>query len=83
MTSIRRSGGDAGAHQSPSTPSVPVLVPVANACANGSCPTVYRTDRGTVVVQGYTVPVNFDVPTGELVVEIPTDLLMEASRNLS
>jgi hypothetical protein len=63
----------------------PKLTLVASLCGNGSCPTVYQTDRGTLVVQGYTVtPQNagLDVPNGEQLVEIPADLLtalMQAS----
>jgi len=61
----------------------PQLTVVTSLCGNGSCPTVYRTDRGTLVVQGYTVtPQNagIDVPDGEQLVEIPADLLAAAMR---
>jgi hypothetical protein len=47
-------------------------------CAHGDCPTVYETDRGTVVVQGYPVDpaaVGLSVPAGESLVEIPAELL--------
>jgi len=81
MTSLSNPGGHG--EFAPSTPDAPALEPVANICANGSCPTVYRTDRGTIVVQGYAVPVDFELPAGELAVEIPVDLLREASRHLS
>lgn len=45
-----------------------------------TCPTLYRTDRGTMVVQGYvvthmealSVP---DLAAGETAVEVPLDLL--------
>lgn len=52
-------------------------------CGNGTCPTVYRTNRGTYVVQGYVVPdrVGVDVPEGELLVEIPAELFQEAARS--
>jgi hypothetical protein len=46
---------------------------------------VYQTDRGTLVVQGYTVApqtAGLNVPNGEQLVEIPADLLtalMQAS----
>ena len=56
--------------------------PVANICANGSCPTVYQTDRNSVVVQGYAVPVDMDLPEGMTVVEIPIDLVKEALGNI-
>ncbi len=61
--------------------SAPTLTLVASLCGTGTCPTVYRTDRGTLVVQGYTVaPENagIDVPAGEQLVEIPADLLAAA-----
>jgi hypothetical protein len=51
---------------------------VAELCGAGECPTVYRTDRGTLVIQGY----RFDpatagktVPEGERMVEIPAELI--------
>jgi hypothetical protein len=50
-------------------------------CSGGHCPTVYRTNRGTLVVQGYAVTAReagLDLPPGELLVEIPADLLQEA-----
>jgi hypothetical protein len=57
------------------------LSPVAGACKNGTCPTVYETDRGTYVVQGYVVAdvealTALGLPTGETAVEIPRDLLL-------
>jgi hypothetical protein len=59
----------------------PMLTLVTTLCGGGSCPTVYRTDRGTLVVQGYTVTpdnVNIDLPAGEQLVEIPAELLAAA-----
>jgi hypothetical protein len=56
----------------------PKLTLVTSLCGTGSCPTVYRTDRGTLVVQGYTVAadqVDLDLPAGEQLVEIPAELL--------
>lgn len=52
-------------------------------CGSESCPTIYRTDRGTVVVQGYAVEAGqtgVNLPPGELLVEIPTELLAAAAR---
>ncbi|WP_370095417.1 hypothetical protein [Streptacidiphilus sp. MAP12-20] len=49
---------------------------------NGNCPTLYATDRGTLVVQGYTVTDPHardqlrDLLPGEDVVEIPRELLL-------
>ena len=51
---------------------------VATLCGGGTCPTVYRTNRDTLVVQGYAVTAEaagVKLPTGELLVEIPADLL--------
>jgi hypothetical protein len=64
-------------------PVTPELAPrlVISLCGNGSCPTVYSTDRDTVLVQGSAVS-GFSVPAGELVVEIPRDLLLEAARRV-
>lgn len=59
---------------------------LATVCGNGGCPTVYRTNRGTLVVQGYPVEgadVGVDLPAGELLVEIPVDLLEQATRAVS
>jgi hypothetical protein len=55
------------------------LEPIAGRpCGAGECPTVYKTDRGTLVVQGYAFPpahAGVEVPPGEQMVEIPTELL--------
>jgi hypothetical protein len=56
-------------------------------CKNGNCPTVYRSDRGTLVIQGYTVDSadaeGMTLPAGESLVEIPLAVLQEAARALS
>ncbi|WP_017599929.1 hypothetical protein [Nocardiopsis lucentensis] len=44
------------------------------------CPTLYRTDRETYLVQGYVVTdpqilAELDVPDGESVVEVPVKLI--------
>lgn len=49
-------------------------------CKDGDCPTVYRTDRGTIGVQGYLL--DRATPDGEALVEIPAELLLEAARAL-
>ncbi|MET7396948.1 hypothetical protein ABZS66_26040 [Dactylosporangium sp. NPDC005572] len=59
----------------------PTLTLVTTLCGGGTCPTVYRTDRGTLVIQGYTVTaenVAIDLPAGEQLVEIPAELLAAA-----
>lgn len=49
-------------------------------CGRDDCPTVFRTDRGTLAIQGYTI--DRQTPGGESVVEIPVNLLQEAVRAL-
>ncbi len=59
----------------------PTLTLLTKLCGGGSCPTVYRTNRGTLVVQGYTVTADaakIDLPAGEQLVEIPRELLAAA-----
>ncbi|WP_232344764.1 hypothetical protein [Actinoplanes awajinensis] len=59
---------------------------IAGVCVTGSCPTVYRTDRDSLVVQGYAVPggvAGVDLPEGESLVEIPLHLLLDAARQIS
>jgi hypothetical protein len=45
-------------------------------CWDGTCPTLYESDRGTIVVQGWAVE-DGDVtpPEGEALVEVPAELL--------
>jgi hypothetical protein len=59
---------------------------IAGRCSSGACPTIYRTESGTVVVQGRIVRrerTGVEVPDGETLVEIPAELLAEALRSLS
>ena len=49
-------------------------------CRNGDCPTVYRTVRGTIAVQGARLA--HPTPDHEAIVEIPVELLTEAMRAL-
>jgi hypothetical protein len=58
----------------------------ASDCAGGSCPTIYDSGRGTIVVQGYTVVAERSgvaLPDGEQLVEIPIELLTSAARTIS
>jgi hypothetical protein len=46
----------------------------------GGCPSVFETDQGTLVVQGWKIPdaetlAQLDLPDHESAVEIPRDLL--------
>ncbi|HWS32457.1 MAG TPA: hypothetical protein VN408_06915 [Actinoplanes sp.] len=62
------------------------LTVIAASCAQGTCPTVYETNRGTVMVQGYTVSAEaaraagVDMPEGEQMVEIPLALIDQLAR---
>ena len=59
---------------------------VAELCGAGECPTVYRTDRGTLVIQGYRfdpADAGTTVPAGEQMVEIPAELIAHYVRNAS
>jgi hypothetical protein len=52
-------------------------------CTGGTCPTIFATDQGTILVQGYPVgaeAAGVSVPSGEQLVEIPHDLLVRAAR---
>lgn len=49
---------------------------------DSNCPSLYRTDRGTFVVQGWRITdpetlTQLDVPAHETVVEVPADVLAE------
>jgi hypothetical protein len=59
------------------------LEPLVSYCAAGECPTIYRTDHGTLVLQGYVFEpqtAGTTVPAGEQMVEIPAELLAEYAR---
>jgi hypothetical protein len=59
---------------------------VVGRCGGGECPTVYRTDRNTLVVQGYAfepADAGVTVPDGERMVEIPVELLADYVRTMS
>ncbi|HEV7960919.1 MAG TPA: hypothetical protein VGP57_00120 [Actinoplanes sp.] len=68
-----------------STPTVaakPGLTLIASLCGSGTCPAIYRTDRGTLVVQGRAIAAGsagINLSEGELLVEIPEQLLAEAA----
>lgn len=50
-------------------------------CGKDDCPNVYRTARGSIIVQG-DVSTAFQPPDGEGIVEIPEETLREAFRAL-
>lgn len=49
-------------------------------CRDGDCPAVFKTDRGTIAVQGERL--THPTPDHEAIVEIPLDLLKAALRAL-
>ena len=56
------------------------LTRVAGECKDDDCATVFTTDRGTIAIQGNTVP--WAVRAGEALVEIPAWVFLEAARAL-
>ncbi|MFF2651003.1 hypothetical protein [Streptomyces sp. NPDC058045] len=50
-------------------------------CDDDDCPNVYRTENGSIVVQG-VVSDTFVPPSGEVLAEIPEHVLREAVRAL-
>lgn len=58
---------------------------VAGDCELGTCPTVYLSDRGTIVLQGDAVTVanGLALGEGEQAVELPIALVQEAIRALA
>ncbi|MFE2291059.1 hypothetical protein [Streptomyces sp. NPDC059452] len=52
---------------------------LATTCEKKNCPTVYKTDRGTIIVQGETPKDHgLTIPAHETLVEIPMELIREA-----
>jgi hypothetical protein len=55
-------------------------------CEAGNCPTVYLTDRGTLVIQGYVLEpgakMQLTLPSGESAVEVPAALILDAARQV-
>jgi hypothetical protein len=53
---------------------------IAGGCFDGTCPTIYSTERGTVVVQGQQInDSGVTLGPGEVLVEIPAELLKQAN----
>ncbi len=51
---------------------------VSDRCSSGTCPAVYRTNRGTFVIQGTPITAaeaGIDLAPGESLVEVPEALL--------
>ncbi|MEV7626592.1 hypothetical protein [Actinoplanes sp. NPDC089786] len=63
-----------------------IVEKIAASCSSGSCPTIYRTDRGTLIVQGHMIEpgsVGISVSDGEKLVEIPLPLLLSVTDNVA
>jgi hypothetical protein len=58
---------------------------IAGTCHDGACPTIYASETGSVIVQGYTVnrAEGMTLAEGEQAVEIPADLLRAALEGLA
>lgn len=57
------------------------LTRLVGECDEGECPTLYATDRGTLVVQGGLLTDHGrEVPAHEALVEIPVELIRKAVR---
>ncbi|GIM96234.1 hypothetical protein [Paractinoplanes toevensis] len=59
----------------------PTLELLATACTSGTCPTIFKSDRGTILIQGYAVnaqQAGVTLAADELLVEIPAELLVAA-----
>ncbi|MGP2439060.1 hypothetical protein [Streptomyces sp. JW3] len=50
-------------------------------CDDDDCPNIYRTNNGSLVIQGARTDI-FQPPEGEALVEIPETVLKEAARAL-
>ncbi|QKW22487.1 hypothetical protein HUT16_28445 [Kitasatospora sp. NA04385] len=58
------------------------LEALLSSCDEGDCPTLYRTDRGTLVVQGeWITDHGREIPEHETMVEIPVELIRKAVRD--
>lgn len=57
---------------------------IAGDCHDGACPTVYLSESGSIVVQGYAVTraEGLTLPDGEQAVEIPAELFDQAMKGL-
>jgi hypothetical protein len=57
---------------------------LATSCKNGDCPSVYLSDRGTLVIQGDAIAAanGMRLGHGEQAVEVPMNIIEEALRAL-
>ena len=61
------------------------LIRISGSCQGTNCPTIYRDDDGSYVIQGDTVAASTDLPlpAGEGAVRIPAALVDELVRAAS
>lgn len=58
------------------------VIKLVSTCDIKECPTIYATDRGTLLVQGETpTDHGLDIPAHETLVEIPVELIRKAIRD--
>ncbi|MFI2072651.1 hypothetical protein [Streptomyces triculaminicus] len=58
------------------------LTRLVGECDGGECPTIYRTDRGTLAFQGERITDHgIRVPEHEAMVEIPVELIRRTIRD--
>ena len=60
---------------------------IGSGCHGGNCPTIYKTDRGTVAVRGNLINpselTGISVPSHEAVVEIPLGLVRRLAKKFA
>lgn len=61
------------------------LTPLTGDCSDGrTCPGVYATDRGTIIIRGYALTAaelaQVTLGDGETAAEFPAELFLEAAR---
>ncbi|MFI1108681.1 hypothetical protein ACH4TU_12090 [Streptomyces physcomitrii] len=58
------------------------LTRLVGECQDGSCPTIYATDRGTLAVQGSRISAHgLEIPSHKTLVEISVELIRKAARD--
>jgi hypothetical protein len=80
---VTNNSSEAKPSMPPTEAQVVELDMVVGWCGGGDCPTIYRTDRESFVVQGYEfdpAEAGVELPAGERMIEIPTELLAEFGR---
>ena len=72
-------GNDRTGHSDRQRGTLVKVTMLATTCDKKDCPTIYKTDRGTILVQGETpTDHGLSIPAHETLVEIPVELIREA-----